>query len=90
MQIIGLTLRPDIVKGFKGTATTIDIGCRLQECRVARVDSGVGLLLAVPTDAPTGETTGVRYGYVHISRVSDGHVDSLVGRYKPGTVHKVV
>ncbi|KAL8805230.1 MAG: hypothetical protein Q9182_002105 [Xanthomendoza sp. 2 TL-2023] len=55
----------------------------VSEARVARVEPGVGLLVDVGVK-------GIR-GFVHISRIADGKIETLsadTGPYKIGSVHK--
>ena len=54
----------------------------IQECRVERVEPGIGLYVNVGVEGVSG--------FVHISRVKDGKIDTLFensGPYKIGSVH---
>ena len=61
----------------------LPISTIVEEARILKVEPGLGLLVDVGIK-------GVR-GYVHISKISDGKVETLsesIGRYKVGSVHK--
>ena len=61
----------------------LPISTIVEEARILKVEPGLGLLVDVGVK-------GVR-GYVHISKISDGKVETLsesIGRYKVGSVHK--
>ena len=61
----------------------LPISAVVEEARILKVEPGVGLLVDVGVK-------GVR-GYVHISKISDGKIETLsesTGRYKVGSVHK--
>ena len=61
----------------------LPISAIVEEARILKVEPGMGLLVDVGVK-------GVR-GYVHISKISDGKVETLsesIGRYKVGSVHK--
>ena len=61
----------------------LPISTIVEEARILKVEPGMGLLVDVGVK-------GVR-GYVHISKISDGKVETLsesIGRYKVGSVHK--
>lgn len=62
---------------------TLPISSIIEEARVLKVEQGVGLLVDVGIK-------GVR-GFVHISKISDGKIETLtefIGKYKVGSVHK--
>ena len=56
-------------------------GARFEDCTVARQDPKFGLLLKLGDE-------GEHYGYAHISRVADEHLDQLGKKYKVGSVHE--
>ena len=56
-------------------------GARFEDCTVARQDPKLGLLLKLGDE-------GEHYGYAHISRVADEHIDQLGKKYKVGSVHE--
>ena len=61
----------------------LPISSIVEEARILKVEPSVGLLIDVGVK-------GVR-GYVHISKISDGKIETLsesTGRYKVGSVHK--
>lgn len=70
---------------FKETAptTVLPISTILEEAQVVKVEPDVGLFLDIGIK-------GMR-GFVHISKVADGKVESLsesIGQYKVGSLHK--
>lgn len=92
---LGISLQDHIVYFRSKTATSssttgdtlptqlLPISKVVDEARVVKVESGVGLLVDVGVK-------GVR-GFVHISKISDGKIETLdesTGRYKVGSVHK--
>lgn len=70
------------------------LGELIENCKIARVDPRVGLLLDVPVGSAAGNgeaavatsssTDSICPGYVHISNVSDEEVEKLEGSYKMG------
>ena len=61
----------------------LPISAIVEEARILKVEPGMGLLVDVGVK-------GVR-GFVHISKISDGKIETLsesTGRYKVGSVHK--
>ncbi len=92
---LGISLLDHIISLKPNMATTIattnnpvptkmlPVSTIVEEARVAKVEPGVGLLVDVGVK-------GVR-GFVHISRIMDGKIETLsesTGPYKVGSVHK--
>eukprot|EP01116_Phalansterium_solitarium_P003177 TRINITY_DN1386_c1_g1_i1.p1 TRINITY_DN1386_c1_g1~~TRINITY_DN1386_c1_g1_i1.p1 ORF type:complete len:2083 (+),score=1015.05 TRINITY_DN1386_c1_g1_i1:162-6410(+) len=61
----------------------IRIGDYFDNATVERVDSGVGIVLRLPA-GPDGDGEQQQAAFVHISHVSDRHVDRLDKGFKPG------
>ncbi|KAJ3186618.1 hypothetical protein HDU85_007438 [Gaertneriomyces sp. JEL0708] len=77
-----LSLLPHLLeaKPFTFPATTdVDVGTIVEDFVVARVDSGTGLYL---------EHQVYGYGYVHISRLTDGKIDKIEKKFKIGSKQK--
>ncbi|KAF6222079.1 hypothetical protein HO133_001165 [Letharia lupina] len=92
---LGISLQDHIVYWRPKTTTTasvtekplptemLPISSTVDEAKVVKVEQGTGLLVDVGVK-------GVR-GFVHISRISDGKIETLAestGAYKLGSVHK--
>lgn len=83
-----ISLKPNIASTNATTENIVPtqllpISTIVEEARVAKVEQGVGLLVDVGVK-------GVR-GFVHISRIIDGKIETLsesTGPYKVGSVHK--
>ena len=67
----------------KAPTDVLPLSSIVEECRILKVEQGAGLMVEVGVK-------GVR-GFVHISKISDGKIDTLdesMGKYKIGSVHK--
>lgn len=63
---------------WKVSLETERIGARIEESRVMRIDPKMGVLISIKEDA---------FAYVHISRLSEEHVEQIDGPFKVGTKH---
>ena len=75
--------KADTTTGNAIPTEVLPVSTIVEEARVAKVEPGVGLLVDL-------RVKGVR-GFVHISRVVDGKIETLsdsTGPYKVGSVHK--
>lgn len=85
-HVLSLKSSPVRSDGAFNDANPIDllsISTIVPEARVAKVEPGIGLMLDMGVK-------GIR-GYVHISKISDGKIETLAqdtGPYKVGSVHK--
>ncbi|CAJ2506945.1 Uu.00g081310.m01.CDS01 [Anthostomella pinea] len=78
-----VSLQPKLAASKKSPLETLPISSVVEECKVTKVESEVGVFVDAGVDGVPG--------FVHISRLKDGKVDMLsetTGPFKVGSVHR--
>lgn len=66
-----------------------ELGRKVEACPILRIDPGLGVLIGgiSPNDEEKQQHNPNSFAYVHISRLSDEHVDRIEAPYKVGSKH---
>ncbi|XP_065187378.1 protein RRP5 homolog isoform X2 [Sycon ciliatum] len=79
-KVVGFSAQQHIVENKAYTFPDLQLGGIVEEAAVKHVEENVGVVIKM-TDAGM-------HGFVHISNLSDDHLEKIGKRHKTGTVHK--
>lgn len=76
-KTVSLTMRPSLLAWDLQPCCSLPAGDIVEGATVVRQDTGLGILLRL-----TPEDEEDAYGYCHISRLADEHVDKIGKHYR--------